>query len=43
MAQPVSCVTLEGNCRADGQILAQPDAIHWDTRVHTGIAIQGDH
>lgn len=43
MAQSVSCVALKGHRGADGQIVAQPDAIHWDTRVHTGVGIQGDH
>lgn len=43
VAQPVSCVALEGHRGADGQIMAQPDAVHWDTRVHTGVCVQGDH
>lgn len=43
VAQPVSCVALEGHRGADGQVMAQPDAVHWDTRVHTGVCVQGDH
>lgn len=43
VAQPVSCVALERHRGADGQIVAQPDAIYWDTRVHTGVGVQGDN
>lgn len=43
VAQPVSCVALEGHRGANGQVMAQPDAVHWDTRVHTGVCVQDDH
>lgn len=43
MTQPVPRVALEGHGGADGQIVAQPDAVHGDTRVHTWVGVQRDH